>query len=87
MGQDFSYHISEDITEECRTVRAICKKHSNMLCNWTLLEKIKGKYSYIYKSEVPVKSIGTAYTFLSVIFKEEMLRERKGKISRTMRVK
>lgn len=51
------------------------------------MEKIKGKYSYIYKSQVPVKSIGTACTFLSVIFRKEMLWERKGKISRTMRVK
>ena len=48
---------------------------------WDIVGEKRGKY-FVYQSHVPVKSIGTAYTFLSVIFKEEILMERKGKASR-----
>lgn len=40
---------------------------------------IVGENTHISKSHVPVKSIGTAYTFLSVIIKKEILMEKRGK--------
>lgn len=50
-----------------------------ILCNDTLLEKVKGKIlTWIYKSHVPVKFVGTACKFLSVIFENEILMEGKG---------